>query len=289
MDIWKRMYEKAKEQYHPEEVSPFIYAHNVVCAIEAENGDIYTGFCIESCSGVMNICADRLAALNMYANSGQTKIKRFIAFRDSAPNGGGSGMPCGACQEFFYQLNEANVILYISKIGLKQGYTLVTAYVINKRKNPESDIAGMMFQVNLRAYSQDKMDIFVAEHICRKILAVDEFYFAQRPILGRGRGCAATWKANKNGRASEIVSTFIPEYEFPGVSAALEGFDPFFFSMRTLSVAKKKDDIINRLNVLADSYENWIQKKLVHDSKMDDAKFKKEIGNTIINKCIEAL
>ena len=68
MDIWERMYEKAKEQYHPEEVSPFIYAHNVVCAIEAENGDIYTGFCIESCCGVMNICADRLAALNMYAN-----------------------------------------------------------------------------------------------------------------------------------------------------------------------------------------------------------------------------
>ena len=166
---------------------------------------------------------------------------------------------------------------------------MITAYVNNKRKNPESDIAGMMFQVNLRAYSQDKMDIFVAEHICRKILAVDEFYFAQRPILGRGRGCAATWKANKNGRASEIVSTFIPEYEFPGVSAALEGFDPFFFSMRTLSVAKKKDDIINRLNVLANSYEDWIQKKLIHDSKMDDAKFKKEIGDTVINKCIEAL
>lgn len=184
---------------------------------------------------------------------------------------------------------DSNVVLYVSKIGLKQGYTLITAYVNNKRKNPESDIAGMMFQVNLRAYSQDKMDIFVAEHICRKILAVDEFYFAQRPILGRGRGCAATWKANKNGRASEIVSTFIPEYEFPGVSAALEGFDPFFFSMRTLSVAKKKDDIINRLNVLANSYEDWIQKKLIHDSKMDDAKFKKEIGDTVINKCIEAL
>lgn len=77
---------------------------------------------------------------------------------------------------------DSNVILYISKISLKQGYTLVTAYVINKRKNPESDIAGMMFQVNLCAYSQEKMDIFVAEHICRKILAVDEFYFAQRPI-----------------------------------------------------------------------------------------------------------
>ena len=184
---------------------------------------------------------------------------------------------------------DSNVILYISKIGLKQGYTLVTAYVINRRKNPESDIAGMMFQVNLRAYSQDASNIFVAEHICRKILAVDEFYFAQRPILGRGRGCAATWKANENGRANEISSTFIPEYEFPGVSAALDGFDPFYFSMRTLSIAKKKDDIIARLNVLADSYASWIQEKLVHDPKMDDAKFKSEIGNAIVGKCEEAL
>ena len=184
---------------------------------------------------------------------------------------------------------DSNVVLHISKIGLKQGYTLITAYIINRRKNPESDVAGMMFQVNLRAYSQDDSDIFVAEHICRKLLAVDEFYFAQRPILGRGRGCAATWRANKNGRAAEITSSFIPEYEFPGVSAALEGFDPFYFSMRTLSFTKKKDEIIARLNVLADSYDSWIQKKLVHDSKMDDAKFKNEIGNSIIEKCEEAL
>ena len=75
MDIWEKMYEKAKVQYHPEDVSPFIYAHNVVCAIEAENGEIYTGFCIESCSGVMDLCADRMAALNMYASSGQTKLQ----------------------------------------------------------------------------------------------------------------------------------------------------------------------------------------------------------------------
>ena len=184
---------------------------------------------------------------------------------------------------------DSNVILHMSRIELKLGYTLVTAYIIDRRKNPESDISGMMFQVNLRAYSPDGSDIFVAEHICRKILAVDEFYFAQRPILGRGRGCAATWNANENGRATEILSTFIPEYEFPGVSAALEGFDPFYFSMRTLSVSKKKDDIIARLKVLADSYAAWIQEKLVQDAKMDDPKFKSEIGNPIIAKCNEAL
>ena len=108
MDIWEKMYEKARELYHPEEVSPFIYAHHVVCALEAENGEIYTGFCIESCSGVMNLCAERVAALHMYADSGQTRVKRILAFRDGVPKGGGSGMPCGACREFFYQLDEGN-------------------------------------------------------------------------------------------------------------------------------------------------------------------------------------
>ncbi len=108
MDIWKELYEHAEKEYHPEDVSPFIQAHHVVCALESENGTIYTGFCIEACSGVMNLCAERVAALNMYVNSGQTRIKRLIAFRDKAPFGGGSGMPCGACREFLYQLNEQN-------------------------------------------------------------------------------------------------------------------------------------------------------------------------------------
>ncbi len=108
MDIWEQLYIKAKELYHPIDVSPFICAHHVVCALEAENGQIFTGFCIESCSGVMNLCAERVAALNMYVNSGQTVIKRLIAFRVRAPYGGGSGIPCGACREFLIQLSLQN-------------------------------------------------------------------------------------------------------------------------------------------------------------------------------------
>lgn len=38
MDIWEKLYLKAKEQYHPEDVTPFVYAHHVVCALESENG-----------------------------------------------------------------------------------------------------------------------------------------------------------------------------------------------------------------------------------------------------------
>lgn len=107
-DIWEKLYIKAKEQYHPEDVSPFIYAHHVVCALESASGEIFTGFCIEGCSGVMNLCAERVAGLNMYVNSGQTVVRRMIAFRDKAPFGGSSGMPCGACREFFMQLSSEN-------------------------------------------------------------------------------------------------------------------------------------------------------------------------------------
>lgn len=113
MDIWEALYEKARVHYHPEDVSPFVMAHHVVCAIEAENGEIFTGFCVESCSGVLSLCAERVAALNMFVNSGQTVIKRLIAFCDQPPCGGGSGMPCGACREFLMQLSEKNADMEI--------------------------------------------------------------------------------------------------------------------------------------------------------------------------------
>ncbi len=107
MDIWERLYNEAKKEYHPEQVSPFIDAHHVVCAIQAEDGQIFTGFCIEGASGVMNLCAERVASLNMYIQSGQTVIKRMIAFRKEPPKVNG-GMPCGACREFLLQLSSKN-------------------------------------------------------------------------------------------------------------------------------------------------------------------------------------
>ena len=48
------------------------------------------------------------ALFNMYQESGQTKVKRIIAFRDQPPHGGPSGMPCGACREFLMELHPDN-------------------------------------------------------------------------------------------------------------------------------------------------------------------------------------
>lgn len=189
-----------------------------------------------------------------------------------------------------YQLVcDSSVHVHVSKIGLKGGYSLVTAYVINKRINPASSIEAIMFQVELKAYAENNSAVFIAEHICRKILAADEFYFEQRPVLGRGRGCAAVWDTPVDGKTTFVKSAFIPEYEFPGVSAALDGFDRYFFSTLTMSAKAKKEETIGKLKALADSYENWINKTLVGNARMRNADFVMKIGNTVIEHCKDAL
>ena len=108
MDIWEELYLKAKQEYHPNDLSPFFWANHVACALQAENGEIYTGFCIEGASGVLNLCTERVAAVNMIVNSGQTVVKRILVIRDKPPYKGGNFLPCGACREFFMQLNIKN-------------------------------------------------------------------------------------------------------------------------------------------------------------------------------------
>lgn len=109
MDIWDKLIKEAKKEYRPEEISPFITAHHVACALEAEDGTIYSGFCIEGASGVIALCAERTAALKMYMQSGQKVVKRLTCYVDGVPDGVRENwMPCGACREFFLQLSDKN-------------------------------------------------------------------------------------------------------------------------------------------------------------------------------------
>ena len=55
MDIWEKMYEEAQKLYNPHEVSDFVYANHVVAAVEAEDGQIFTGFCMEGTCGVSSL------------------------------------------------------------------------------------------------------------------------------------------------------------------------------------------------------------------------------------------
>jgi len=184
---------------------------------------------------------------------------------------------------------DSNIKVYVTRIKLKNGFSLITAYVINKRPGAENSVDAIMFQVEIKAYACDGQAVFVAEHVCREVLQKDEFYFEQRPIFSRGRGCAAIWEAPVDARTTSVCTAFIPQHEFAGVSSTLEGFDKFFFSMRFLGRKAKKDEIVDRLNCLANAYDNWIQKTLVENPKMKDEKFQSSVGDIIVDNCITSL
>ena len=186
-------------------------------------------------------------------------------------------------------IRDSNLGLHISTISLKQGFRLVTAYLVNKRFNANDELESLVFQPEIKAYAMDGSAVFYAEHICREVLSTDEFYFEQRPIIGRGRGCAATWGHVTEGCTDYVKSDFIPQYEYPGVSAALDGFDPFFFSMRFMAIKSRKEETIGKLNALADHYESWINEQLIADSRMQNADFKAEVGNDVVTECQSAL
>ena len=66
MDIWQKMYEKAQALYQPQEVSDFVYARHVVAAVEAEDGQIFTGFCMEGTCGVVKL---RSSVLSLFVTN----------------------------------------------------------------------------------------------------------------------------------------------------------------------------------------------------------------------------
>ena len=100
MDIWEKLYIKAKEVQNDREVSPFIAGGQVSAAILSEKGNIYTGVCIDApCS--LGICAERNAIFNMFTN-GEHKISKLVCI---IPDGS-VGSPCGACRELLMELDK---------------------------------------------------------------------------------------------------------------------------------------------------------------------------------------
>ncbi len=99
MNTWNTLYEKAREVQNDRAVSPFIEAGGVAAALMSENGNIYVGVCIDTCSG-LGMCAERNAIANMLTH-GESKIKKIVAVMSD----GRVGSPCGACRELMMQLD----------------------------------------------------------------------------------------------------------------------------------------------------------------------------------------
>ena len=108
-DIWVMLYNEAKSKLNPREISPFIEAGRVAAAILTNKGNIYTGVSIDT-SCTLGMCAERNAIANMITNGENRVIKLVCVMRN-----GSVGLPCGACREFFMQLDKDSLSMEILK------------------------------------------------------------------------------------------------------------------------------------------------------------------------------
>ena len=92
------MYEKASAVLNGRQINDYVSCGEVSSAVLSGSGKIYTGVCIDTCSG-LGVCAERNAIFNMITN-GESEIKRVLAIMPD----GSCGAPCGACRELIVQL-----------------------------------------------------------------------------------------------------------------------------------------------------------------------------------------
>ena len=96
--IWKEMYEAALAVQNGREVSGYLSCGQVSAAVLSDSGRIYTGVCVDTCSG-LGVCAERNAIFNMLT-MGEQRISRVLAIMPD----GRCGAPCGACRELIVQM-----------------------------------------------------------------------------------------------------------------------------------------------------------------------------------------
>ena len=97
-EVWIAMYEAAKAVLNERKISDYVTCGEVSAAVLSSSGKIYTGVCIDTCSG-LGVCAERNAIFNMITN-GEQEIDKVLCILPD----GSCGAPCGACRELMVQL-----------------------------------------------------------------------------------------------------------------------------------------------------------------------------------------
>lgn len=104
----EKLIKKAIEAYH-KAYAPYSQ-FSVGCAIEMENGNIYTGFNIENMSYGGTMCAERVTLYHALASGEERKTVRRIVitgkYEEALP-------PCALCRQVMLELcsNECEVIM----------------------------------------------------------------------------------------------------------------------------------------------------------------------------------
>ncbi len=110
---FEKLHQKASAITCPKELTKYASCGGVGCALITKKGNIYTGICIDACSGI-GFCAEHSAIAEMLKNR-ESEIKEILSVK--ASRGSEIISPCGRCREFMLQinLNNKNTIVHISK------------------------------------------------------------------------------------------------------------------------------------------------------------------------------
>ena len=109
---FKKLYKEASKITSVKKLTKYASCGGVSCALMTKKGNIYTGICIDCCSGI-GFCAEHSAIAEML-KSGESEIKEILSVKEG--RGNEVIPPCGRCREFMLQinLNNKNTIVHIS-------------------------------------------------------------------------------------------------------------------------------------------------------------------------------
>jgi len=102
MMTFEELIEYAENVLGSRKIAENAWAGSVAAAVLSENGEVYTGVCIDVCSG-MGFCAEH-AAISAMITAGESKIAKIVSISEEEilP-------PCGRCREFMNQVHEDNI------------------------------------------------------------------------------------------------------------------------------------------------------------------------------------
>ncbi|WP_223492143.1 DISARM system helicase DrmA [Sutcliffiella horikoshii] len=182
-----------------------------------------------------------------------------------------------------------NVYIVINKRKVKETNNYLVSVFISNR-NVDKDSNNGMFQCELEVFHEGGDKIFLAENYARKDSnKFEEFLYRNKPIFAKGFGCAASWENNDDMFAGSIKTEFIPTHEVGSMSTELPEDEDMgsipkgFFSIKRFSEENDKRVVIEKLNNLADRYENWINRLPVENVKDIES------AESSINECRKVL
>jgi len=99
---FENLYDAAKKVLNPRQIGKHSYAGSVASALLTEDGNIYTGVCIDTPAS-MGFCAEHAAIATMITAGEHRIVKMVSVYKD-----GTIIAPCGRCREFVSKVHDEN-------------------------------------------------------------------------------------------------------------------------------------------------------------------------------------